>query len=356
MYSKIAGSLKAKITLTALLISTVTSCFSQKNVIPDLSILTPKSVLVDKQLKEKLKFIDDVVKFGEEKLGLEESPHYKNYIDPLPPEENLYILSVTLPTLLPEHRTEEYLNIDKNVEHQLIIKGSVYLNSQVDNLQDEKKYYDGHGYDTHWRSTVNYNNNSNNRGSPITRFFLERNQLEQVQTIFHESCHYSVGKWVGELSSELDESACTAIANAGAEDYFKTKFGKNSSQYQEAVQASEGYKNYSHIINHTYEDLHTIYDNVNLTFKEKLEKREIVFNKLKKTIGWDEINNAVLWSRRPYTKYYPLISELHFSHENDVKKTINIVKNCPDQIDSALLYFFDRLGNRRLESGSVFYN
>lgn len=336
MYSKLLKALRQKTTLAAIIANTaVAGCVSLYAPIDGLSIKVPKTAQVNKDLREKLAFIDDVKKAGVNRFGLKESPHYSEYNDGSLPVDTLYMLLVTSPIYLPESQSLQYIPINSDQEYRETLGGFAYFYSHADKLDDEKEYYQKQGYDVYRRFTTNYNDEE--RGSPITGEFLQQSKVQQARTVFHENCHYWVAEHVGNnFSSELNESFCQVVGYTGAINYFKSREGENAPDYKHAVDSFNGYYRYSQEINYYYFRLQRIYNDQKLTLEEKLNQREEVFGEAESALG--EIDNAVLCDYYPYTKYFPLLLKFHESHGGNLRTTLEKMKDCPETEKEALEY------------------
>ncbi len=334
MYSKLFQFLRQKTTLAAIVASTaVSGCVSLYAPVDGLSIKVPKTAQVNQDLRKKLAFIENVKKMGVERFGLKESPHYSEYNDGSIPIDTLYLLVVTSPTILPS-RQGNSIFIDTDQEYREALQGYVFFYSNADKLEDEKEYYQKQGYDIYRRSTTNFNDGE--RGCPITKDFLQRNKVNQAQTIFHEDCHYWVDKEIGEdFSSELNESFCTVVGYAGTVNYFSGKEGKDSPDYQFAVDSFQWHQWYAQEINSYYSRLQEIYTNPKLILEEKLKQREAVFKDAEGSLG-EKINNAVLLDRYPYTKYFHLMLKFHDENGENLRITLEKMKDCPEAEQGAL--------------------
>ncbi|MEK6968889.1 MAG: aminopeptidase [Nanoarchaeota archaeon] len=335
MYSKLVQLLKQKVSLTALIASTaITGCVSVYAPVDGLSIKIPKNAQISPELKEQLKFIDEVKAYETYRFGLNDGPHYREYNDGSMPAETLYMLFITPPTALPDSQNWNYIYLETKQEYRDSLDSLIYFYSYADTLEDEKEYYQQQGYDVYHRFTTNFN--LKERGSPITEEFLQRSKIEQAQTILHEDCHYWVSASIGEnFSRELDESFCQVIGYSGAIDYFGIKEGVNSPNYQSAVNSFQWYTQYAQQINSCYGRLQEIYNNPRLTQEEKLKQRKEVFDGIKWLLG-ETGNNAALWGRYPYTKYFPMLLKFHEHNGGNVRATLEKMKVCPKDEPSAL--------------------
>ncbi len=300
----------------------------------------PSLASIPAAYQEDIAFIRDARKFGIENLGLYQcSQHYTWFRADEAEGHVLYILSITKPTILPEYRSAEgkYEFLKLNGFYREDITDFLYLDSEKDTLEDERDYYKNKGFDVYWRSTTNYNNFGNAQESPITPSFLKQSKVYQVQTLFHETCHDGVERWIGvNFSSELNESFCGVIGYAGAAEYFRARRGEQSEEYQQALKSFKRNKDYSEKINFVYQHLQVLYKSP-LPLSAKLEIRSRIFE-YTKTFPGEEVSNAFLWSEYTYAKYFPLMVQVYEKQGKSVRTILEKMKDCPEKEDDALKF------------------
>ncbi len=288
--------------------------------------------------QEDVAFIKDVRKFGIEHLGLYEcSQHYTWFRTDEAEGHTMYVLSITKPTVLPESRAEKSEFLKLNGFYREDIADFLYLSSEADTLTDERDHYKNKSFDVHWRSTTNYNNFGDAQESPITPSFLKQSRVYQVQTLFHETCHDGVERWIGvNFSSELNESFCGVIGYAGAVEYFRARRGEQSEEYQQALKSFKENNDYHEKIIFFYKHLQALYKS-HIPLSAKLEIRSRVFEDAEKVLG-EKVNNASLWSRYSYAKYFPLMVQVYEKQGKSVHAVVKKMKDCPEKEERALKY------------------
>ena len=329
-----AETLQKGITISAL-VSALSGCIHQP-CDPIKLAQAPSETSVPAQFKENVSFIKDVRKFGVEQLELYEcSQHYTWFDNSTKSEHTAYILTITKPTVLPKSRMAKHQFLNYFSFYRADVSDFLYLDSEKDDLTDERDYYQEKGLDVYWRSTTNYNKEG---GSPITPSFLAWSRVHQVQAVFHETCHATFEQAVSSFSSELDESFCNLVGYAGTAEYFQAealqKKGtleeqKAVAELAEAEHSMVRHKDFSEHILSFYQQLQTLYES-DAPYQKKMEERKKIFEAAKPFVG-EEVNNAVLWDRYPYVAHFPLMVQLYEKQGKSVRTVIDKMKNCSEK-------------------------
>ena len=303
----------------------------------------PSESSVPEEHKEKVTFIKEVRKFGIEQLGLKRcTQHYTTYSETNEEAKILYRLFVTKPTVLPNTWGEA----TQFLENQALFREDVnakYFISFVDTLEDELRYYKQEGYDVYARNTTNYNLIESNDGSSITPSFLNYTPEWQANTILHEICHDTLEAMIGDLPSEIDEPYCMLFGYAGSIEYFKVKKGIDSEEYTKAMRSFVNSEDIAVKTIQSYQKLQELYKSEK-SLAQQQQEREAIFVELQCVLG-EEVNNAQLCDKYPYTQYYPLMLQLYRSHNNDLPKILGVMKDCPPDTEKALKYIREIIKN-----------
>ncbi|MEK6899804.1 MAG: aminopeptidase, partial [Nanoarchaeota archaeon] len=261
--------------------------------------------------------------------------HYTQFSADNGKGRTLNLLLVTQPFFLPDSLENFHLNFDSEKEYREPVQ-AMYFSSTADSLIDEKDFYLQEGYDVFSRSTTNFNDPTLENGSLITPSFLKQPQLEQAFTVIHEICHDNVAHTIGDFPSELNESYCVLVGRAGAADYYRSRNGENSSEYQKAIKALDKTVDRSEHINSYYFTLQELYKS-DKPSADKMEQRDRIFAEAGRfMIG--QVNNAALLDAYPYVKYLPLFSQLYESKDKELLLMLEGMKNCPGNEESAIEY------------------
>ncbi len=169
---------------------------------------------------------------------------------------------------------------------------------------------------------------------------LADSQTERLLVVVpHEDAHGS--KDLERLGTALSEAAVTLIGFRTAEEYAKTRFGETSSVYRNMVREPELFLAKARLVNRYWSELSEVYaaaragsitnDDALAAKAKALEKlagecRAITpepssFNRCPAAM-----NNAGLAFDFTYTRYYPLVYELHRKKNWDVRATLEILE------------------------------
>ena len=295
--------------------------------------------------REEVTFIREVRQFGIEQLGLNHcTQHYTTYSKTDEEAKLFYRLFVTKPTVLPNAWDEASIYFENQTNFREEVQAEYFI-SFVDTLEDELEYYKQEGYDVYTRNTTNYNPAGSKTGSSITPSFLNYAPEWQAHVVLHEICHDSLEEWIGAgFPSEMDESFCVLVGHAGADEYFKARKGIFSQEYKTAFESFTNYEKHSSKVIQTYGELQKLYQSTK-PLSQKKEERKNIFAEINNLFS-EEVNNALLWDRYPYVKYYPLMLQLYKSQNNSLRQTLEIMKDCPEKEEDALKYIQKKVKNK----------
>ncbi len=253
---------------------------------------------VDRQAKEKILFIQEVKRYGEEKLGLERTKSYSKYFEVKGPL--LYVITAS-----EKDRLQLY-------HWSFPITGKVTYKSffTEGGVSKEKRSLEKEGYDTFVQQVGAYSTLGWLR-DPIFSSMLQWDEATLANLILHEMTHatiYFKGR------TDLNERIATFIGNQGAIDFLCEKYGKGSKEVVEAVHCQEDDLLFSQWIDRACQQLLKFYAE-ETSRDEKLRGRGELFRRLKedfrekmgsfrtgsyKNFEEVEINNAVLLAYRLY--------------------------------------------------------
>ncbi len=248
--------------------------------------------------KEKIRFIQDVKRYGEEKLGLTRTKSYSKYF-----EVKDAILNVI---------TASKKDCLQLYHWDFPIVGKVTYKSfftQEDALK-EKRFLETKGYDTFIQRAGAYSTLGWLK-DPIFSSMLRWDEVTLANLILHEMTHATI-YFKGQ--TDLNEQIATFVGNQGAVDFLTEKYGKGSKEVVEAIHCREDDMVFSRWIDQACQQLSDFYAK-EISRDEKLRGREGLFRRLKenfeetmasfktesyKHFGKVDINNAVLLAYRRY--------------------------------------------------------
>ncbi len=271
-------------------------------------------------VKEKIRFIQEVKHFGEEKLGLRRTESYSKYFEVKGPV--LHVISASA-----KDRLQLY-------HWDFPITGRVTYKSffTKEDVLKEKECLEGKGYDTFVQKAGAYSTLGWLK-DPIFSSMLEWDEATLANVILHEMTH---GTIYFKGQTDLNEQVATFVGNRGAIDSLIDKYGQGSKEVLEAIHSQEDDLLFSRWIDQACQQLSSFYAR-QISRDEKLKGRGELFQRLKedfrkkkasfKTESYEEfekedLNNAVFLA---YQRYFHRLENLEALYEyfgKDLRKTI----------------------------------
>jgi predicted aminopeptidase len=277
---------------------------------------------VGQEVKEKIHLIQEVKRYGEEKLGLRMTKNYSRYVEVKGP-----ILHVI--TASEKDRLELY-------HWNFPITGKVTYKSffTKEGVLKEKRFLEERGYDTFVQKAGAYSTLGWLK-DPIFSSMLQWDEATLANLILHEMTHatlYFKGR------TDFNEQIATFIGNQGAINFLIEKYGKGSKEVIQAIRNQEDDLLFSRWIDQACQRLSNFYSK-EIPRDEKIREREEIFSSLKeefrkisfktdgyKSLGKKDFNNAVLLAYRRYIHRLEKFQALHEYLGNDLKKMIEFFK------------------------------
>ena len=293
---------------------------------------------VDDKTKEKIHFIQEVKRFGEERLGLRRTNSYSKFFEIKGPV--LYVITAS-----EKDRLQLY-------HWNFPIIGRVTYKSFFtrDGALKEKAWLEQKGLDTLIQRAGTYSTLGWLR-DPIFSTMLKWNEAALANLILHEMAHATV-YFKGQ--TDFNEQMATFIGNRGAIDFLTEKYGSGSKEVIEAIHAQEDDLIFSRWIDQAYQRLSKLYAE-GISRDEKLRGREEVFQSIKeefkeikgqlktdcyKDFEKVELNNAVLLA---YHRYIHGLEKFEILYENlgrDLKQIIEFFKKIQESKEEPSSLFF----------------
>jgi len=279
---------------------------------------------VNHEAKEKIRFIQEVKRYGEEKLGLTRTKSYSKYFEAKGPI--LHIITASEKDRLHLYRWD------------FPITGKVTYKSffAKEDILKEKQLLETKGYDTFVQQASAYSTLGWLK-DPIFSSMLRWDKVTLANLILHEMTHstiYFKGR------TDLNEQIATFVGNQGAIDFLSEKFGKGSREVVEATHCQEDDLVFSLWIDQACQQLSNFYAG-EISRDEKLRGREELFRRLKenfketmasfKTDSYKnfekmEMNNAVFLAYRRYIHRLGNFQTLYAYFGGDLRRTIEFLK------------------------------
>jgi len=274
--------------------------------------------------KEKIRFIQEVKRFGEEKLGLTKTKSYSKYFEAKGPI--LHVITASQKDCLLLYHWD--FPITGRVTYK-----SFFTKKDV---LKEKQCLEAKGYDTFVQEAGAYSTLGWLK-DPIFSSMLQWDEATLANLILHEMTH---GTIYFKGQTDLNEQAATFVGNRGAIDFLTEKYGKESKEVLEAIHSQEDDLLLSRWIDQACQQLSGFYAR-QISKDEKLKGREELFQRLKedfkekkaffKTETYEnfekeDLNNAVFLA---YQRYFRRLENLEALYEylgKDLRKTIQFFR------------------------------
>jgi predicted aminopeptidase len=252
----------------------------------------------DTEVKETIRFIQEVKRYGEERLGLTRTKSYSKFFEVKGPV--LHIITASEKDRLHLH------------SWNFPIVGRVTYKSFFtrERVLKEEEFLKGKGLDTFVQQVGAYSTLGWLK-DPIFSSMLEWDEATLANLILHEMTHATI---YFKGNTDLNEQVATFIGNRGAIDFLGQKYGHGSKEVIEATHNQEDDLLFSKWINQSCQRLSTFYAK-EISREGKLKGREKIFQSIKeefreikvqlktdcyKDFEKKELNNAVLLAYRRY--------------------------------------------------------
>jgi predicted aminopeptidase len=277
---------------------------------------------VDDGAKEKIRFIQEVKRYGEEKLGLILTKNYSKYVEVKGPV--LHVLTASRKDCLQLYYWD------------FPIIGKVTYKSFFTNRDAlrGKTFLEEKGYDTFVQSADAYSTLGWLR-DPILSSMLEWDEATLANLILHEMTHATV---FFKGQTDFNEQMATFIGKKGAIAFLIDKHGKGSKLVVEATLDQEDEFLFSQWVDQACRQLSHFYSK-EISKDEKIKGREEVFCIIKKEFTKipfktdcyknfknKDLNNAVLLAYRRYVHRLDKFEALYEYLGSDLRRMIGFFK------------------------------
>jgi predicted aminopeptidase len=274
--------------------------------------------------KEKLRFVQEVKRHGEEYFGLRKTKNYSTFFEVKGP-----VLHVI--TACEKDRLHPY-------SWDFPVVGKVTYKSffTADEALKEKDLLDRRGYDTFLQQAAAYSTLGWLK-DPIFSSILEWNEGALANLILHEMAHATV---YFKDRTDFNEQLATFIGNRGAIDFLTERYGPESKKVREAIDHQEDDLLFSGWTDQACQQLSAYYGR-EISKEEKLKGREALFQsiqenfqKVKGEFKTEEyrnvdkmgLNNAVLLAYRRYFYRLEKFEALYEYFGRDLKRVVVLFK------------------------------
>jgi predicted aminopeptidase len=283
------------------------------------------------EAKEKVHFIQEVKRYGEETLGLKPTKSYTTFLEMKGPI--LYVISAC-----EKDRLQPY-------SWSFPIIGRVTYKSFFtrEDAVNEKTSLDNKGYDTYTQRAGAYSTLGWLK-DPILSSMLEWDHASLANLILHEMTH---GTLYVKGETDFNEQVATFIGNRGAIRFLTEKYGADSKEVTDAKDIQEDDLLFGRWIDQACRRLTDLYEK-QIPRDEKLKGREEIFRSLKeefkevkpqlKTETYTHferinLNNAVVMAYHRYIHRLGNFEPLYEKLGRDLKRVVEFLKEIqPNEI------------------------
>jgi len=293
---------------------------------------------LEDEAKKKIHIIQEVKRYGEERLGLRRTGSYTKYFEVKRP-----ILHVI--TASEKNRLHLY-------HWNFPVIGKVTYKSffTLEGALKEKGVLERRGYDTYLQQAAAYSTLGWLK-DPIFSKMLKWDEPTLANIILHEMVHATV-YFKGE--TDLNEQLATFIGNQGSINFLTEKYGSGSKEAAPAIDYQGDALLFSRWIDQAYKRLSEFYDQP-ISKEEKVRGREEIFQSIQEKFkemqdqfktdcykGFErkKLNNAVLTAHRRYLHHPDRFEALYERLERDLKKVVEFFKAIQGSGDKKVLTSF----------------
>lgn len=277
---------------------------------------------MDHEAKEKIRFVQEVKRYGEEKLGLTRTKSYSKYVEVK--GSVLHVITASEKDCL------------KLYHWDFPITGKVTYKSffTEEGVLKEKRFLEEKGFDTFVQQAGAYSTLGWLK-DPIFSSMLRWDEATLANLILHEMTHTTI-YFKGQ--TDFNEQMATFVGNRGAIDFLAEKYGKGSKEVFEAIHNQEDDLLFSRWIDQACQRLSDFYSK-DISREEKIRGREEIFCSLKeefKKVSFKadcynhfekkDLNNSVLLAFRRYIHRLDNFEAVYEYLGNDMRRMIRFFK------------------------------
>jgi predicted aminopeptidase len=305
---------------------------------------------LDPEVQEKIRFIQEVKRYGVERLGLKKRKSYSRVYEVKGPI--LYVVTASQKDQLKLH------SWSFPIVGKVTYKGFFTQEGAL----KEKRGLDERGYDTYLHPSEAYSTLGWLK-DPIFSSMLKWDRGTLTNLILHEMAHATVyfkGK------TDLNEQMATFIGNQGAIDFLTERYGSGSKEVLRAIQSQEDDLLFSRWIDQVCERLSTFYGQA-ISWEEKVRGREEIFRSVLKEFGEMKsrfktdghrhfgqipLNNAVLLAHRQYFHRLETFQKLYEYLGGDLRRVVGLMREIRVSGEDPSAYLDRWMKERRLTVSS----
>ncbi len=274
--------------------------------------------------KEKIRFIQEVKRYGEERFGLRETGNYLKFFEVKGPVLNVITAS--------ERDRLQLYSWDFPIVGKVTYK-SFFTEEEA---LKEKRFLERKGYDTFLQQAAAYSTLGWLK-DPIFSSMLEWNESTLTNIILHEMTHATI---YFKDRTDFNEQLATFVGNQGTIDFLTERYGPGSKEVREAILSQEDDLLFSRWTDQACQQLSAYYSK-EIPREDKLRGREALFRSIQesfqkvkerfRTTSYEdvekvELNNAVLLAYRRYSCRLEKFEALYEYFGRDLKRVVELLK------------------------------
>jgi predicted aminopeptidase len=276
------------------------------------------------QIKYKIRFVQEVKRYGEENLGLKKTGSYSDFYETKGPV--LYVVTACRKDEL-QLRTWSFPIVGKVTYRGYFTRGDAL---------EEKERLERAGYDTYLQQAAAYSTLGWLR-DPIFSTMTQWSDAALSNLILHEMTHATL-YFKGE--TDFNEQVATFVGNQGSVNFLTGWFGPRSKEVEEALEYQKDDLVFSDWVGKACQRLSTFYAK-DIPTEEKLKGREEIFRSLQselrqmstqlktdslRNMEKVKLNNAVLLAHQRYVHRLDDFDLLYESLGKNLAKVIEVLK------------------------------
>ena len=288
--------------------------------------------------KKKIHIIQEVKRYGEERLGLRRTGSYTKFFEVKRPV--LHVITASEKDRLHLHHWNFPIIGRATYKSFFTLKG----------VLKEKESLEKKGYDTYLQQVAAYSTLGWLK-DPIFSTMLKWDEPTLANIILHEMAHATV-YFKGE--TDLNEQLATFIGNQGAINFLTEKYGPGSKEVALAIDYQGDDLLFSKWIDQAYKRLSGFYEQP-VSREERVRGREEIFQSIQEKFtemqdqfktdcykGFErkKLNNAVLMAYRRYFHHLDRWENLYDAKGRDLWKVVEFLKEIQTSGDERALTSF----------------
>lgn len=285
---------------------------------------------LDRKVRDRLEFIQEVRRFAERRIGLARSRNYRSYIDIGEGPVSWQLTAAARDRLEPVQWTYPVVG-------RFPYRGYFDL----DRAKRDRDGLEARGFDTLLRPVGAYSTLGWFE-DPILSTMLRYRDGDLAELVIHELAHATV--WIPDKVS-FNENLATFVGEVGALQFMRERHGRDAAAVRSMRARKSDQRTFNRFMHDVAEELQALYA-TERTYDEKLKEREVIFERAKnrfyrldlKTGAYSRfpqrrLNNAVMMAYRTYHEKVDVFDRVYRALGQDLNAAVRLFKECESQPD-----------------------